>query len=132
MDYQKFAKKYAAEIKGDFNEYDDRQSVIVVPLSDNRYQAVQGRVFRHEASGRERLQLKSTICKADEKIDFRNLLAASGDFIYCKFIIEDGFLRIEASAYLDGVFEERIKEMIQEAGNLADQWELKITGKDIF
>ena len=132
MDYQKFAKKYAAEIKGDFNEYDDSQSVIVIPLATERYQAVQGRVFRHEASGRQRLQLKSTICKADEKIDFRNLLAHSADFVYSRFIIDDGFLRIEASNFLDGLSEDRIKEMIQEAGNLADQWELKITGKDIF
>lgn len=132
MDYQKFAKKYAAEINGDFNEYDDSQSVIVIPLADERYQAVQGRVFAHEKTGRKRLQLKSTVCKADEKIDFRNLLTHGAEFVYSRFIIDDGFLRIEAAGFLDSLTEERIKEMIQEAGNLADEWELKITGKDIF
>jgi hypothetical protein len=47
-------------------------------------------------------------------------------------VIDDGYLRVEASAFMDNVNESRVKEMIQEAGNLADQWEFKITGKDIF
>ncbi len=132
MDYRKFAKKYATEIDGDFREYDDQQSVIVIKLSDDRFQAVQGRVFMHEKYGREVIQLKSTVCKSDEQIDFRAMLAASADYVHSKFVIEDGFVRVEASNFMERINESRIKEMIQEAGNLADEWEFKITGKDIF
>jgi CRISPR/Cas system-associated endoribonuclease Cas2 len=132
MDYQKFAKKYAAEINGDFSEYDDQQSVIIVPLSGNRFQAVQGRAYTHEPTKRMRVEVKSTVCKADEKIDFKSLLTKSAEYVHSKFIIEDGFLRVEASAFIDNAPEAQVKEMIQEVGHLADLWEKNITGKDIF
>ena len=132
MNYKSFAKKYADEINGDFSEYDDERSVIVIQLPDERFQAVQGRIYHHEGYGREVIELKSTVCRANEKIDFQELLSDSTNFVHTKFVIEDGFMRVEASAFMDNVNESRVKEMIQEAGNLADQWEFKITGKDIY
>ena len=132
MNYRKFAKKYAEEINGDFSEYDDQRSVIVIQLPDERFQAVQGRIYTNEVYGREVIELKSTVCKADENINFQEILEDSAKHVHSKFVIDDGFLRVEASAFLDNVNESRVKEMIQEAGNLADQWEFKITGKDIF
>ncbi len=132
MDYKKFAKKYAEEINGDFREYDSEQSVIVIQLPDERYQAVQGRIFTHPAYKREVIQLKSTVCKQSEIGDFEGMLEASADYVHSKFVIEDGYLRVEAATFMDSVTESRIKEMIQEAGNLADEWEFKMTGKDIY
>ncbi len=132
MDYKKFAQKYAEEIQGDFREYDNEQSVIVIQLPDERYQAVQGRIFTHESYGREVIQLKSTVCKQNEIGDFEGILEASANYVHSKFVIEDGYLRVEAAAFMDNVNESRIKEMIQEAGNLADEWEFKLTGKDIY
>jgi hypothetical protein len=132
MNYKSFAKKYAAEINGDFSEYDEQRSVIVIQLPDERYQAVQGRIYTHKGYGREVIELKSTVCKEGEKINFHDLLAESTNYVHSKFVIEDGYLRVEASAFMDNVNESRVKEMIQEAGNLADQWEFRITGKDIF
>lgn len=132
MNFKKFAQSYAAEINGDFRDYDDEQSVIVIQLPDERFQAVQGRIFKHEKYGREVLQLKSSVCKSSDLKDVNALLEASVPYVHSRFIIEDGFLRVEASAFMDTVNEKIIKEMIQEAGILADEWEFKITGKDIY
>ena len=132
MDYKKFAKKYASEINGDFREYDDTQSVIVIQLPDERFQAVQGKIYQHEKYDREVIELKSTVCKSSEVSDFLAVMEASSQYVHSKFIVEDDYLRVEATAFMDNVNESRIKEMIQEAGNLADEWEFKITGKDIY
>lgn len=132
MNFKKFAQQYAQEIDGDFRDYDEEQSVIVVPLSDERFQAVQGRIFNHPRYNREVVQLKSTVCLVIENIDFNALLAASADYVYSEFIIEEEFLRVESSAFASDVNEKALKEMIQEAANLADEWEFKITGKDVF
>lgn len=133
MNFKKFAQKYAQEINGEFRDYDDNQSIIVIRLEGDRFQAVQGNVYNHEKyEGREVVQLKTKVCTAAESINFLEVLAASTDHIHSKFIIEDGFLKIEAAAFMDSVSDDRIKEMLQEIGNLADEWELRITGKDIY
>ncbi|MCP4460532.1 MAG: hypothetical protein GY816_21295 [Cytophagales bacterium] len=133
MNFKKFAQKYADEINGEFRDYDENQSVIVIRLEGDRFQAVQGNVYNHEKyGGREVVQLKTKVCTAAESINFSEVLASSTDNIHSKFIIEDGFLKIEASAFMDSISDSRIKEMLQEIGNLADEWELKITGKDIY
>ena len=133
MNFKKFAQKYANEINGEFRDYDDNQSIIVIRLEGDRFQAVQGNVYKHEKyDGREVVQLKTKVCTATESINFSEVLASSTDNIHSKFIIEDGFLKIEAVAFMDTIDDSRIKEMLQEIGNLADEWELKITGKDIY
>lgn len=40
MNYRKFSQNYAKEIGGEFREYDDKQSVIIVPLKRGRFQTV--------------------------------------------------------------------------------------------
>lgn len=132
MDFKAFAKKYAQEINGDFSEYDDHQSVIVIQLPDERFQAVQGSIVHSPQYGREVLHLKSTVCKESEKINFPNLLSESKENVHTRFVVDDGYLKVEALAFMDSLTEARIKEMIQEVGNVADQWEFKITGKDIY
>jgi len=133
MNFKKFAQKYAQEIDGEFRDYDDHQSIIVIRLKGDRFQAVQGNVYMHDKyAGREVVQLKTKVCTSEQAINFSNVLASSADHIHSKFIIEDGFLKVESAAFMDSVNDSRIKEMIQEIGNLADEWELKITGKDIY
>ena len=133
MNFKNFAKSYATEIDGEFRDYDDNQSVIVIKIPNERFQAVQGNVFKHEEyNDREVIQLKTKVCTVDQSIDFSDVLGSSREHIHSKFIIEDGFLKLESSAFMDSINEERIKEMIQEIGVLADKWEFKITGKDIY
>jgi plasmid maintenance system antidote protein VapI len=52
-------------------------------------------------------------------------------FNYCRFVLRDNYLQVEAVAPLIGVSEETLQEMVQEVANLADQYELKLTGADI-
>lgn len=131
MDFRKFCKSYASEIGGEFREYDENQSVIIVPLEDERFQTITGHITMHPEYKREVVQLKSKVCSTSEKIPFEEILAVSTEYPYTKCIIEDDFLKVEAICFMINLTENMIKEMIQEVANHADDWEFKITGKDI-
>lgn len=133
MNFKIFAQKYANEIGGEFRDYDDNQSVIVIRLKNGRFQAVQGNVYPNEQyDGREVVELKTKVCTVEEPFDVVEVLTESASHVYSKFIIEDGFLKVKSAAFMDSVNDARIKEMFQEIGAFADKWELKITGKDIY
>jgi hypothetical protein len=42
FNFNAFMEDYASEIGGQFSEYDQTKSVIIVPLDENRFQAVLG------------------------------------------------------------------------------------------
>ncbi|WP_436516781.1 hypothetical protein [Ekhidna sp. To15] len=131
MNYRKFSENYAKEIGGEFREYDEKQSVIIVPLKRGRFQTVTGHIATHAGYDREVVHLKSKVCELSYDIPFQECLEASKDYPYTKFVAEDGFLKVEAINFLVNLKDEMVKEMIQEIANHADDWELKITGKDI-
>jgi len=132
MNYRKFSQNYAKEIGGEFREYDDTQSVIIVPLKNGRFQTVTGHIMEHPDYKREVVHLRSKVCKMNGyDIPYNDLLAASKDYPYTKFIVEDGFLKVEAINFLVNLKDQMVKEMIMEIAQHADDWELKITGKDI-
>ncbi|MEQ6169030.1 MULTISPECIES: hypothetical protein [unclassified Ekhidna] len=131
MNYRKFSQSYAKEIGGEFREYDENQSVIIVPLKSGRFQTVTGHITEHPGYNREVVHLKSKVCELSYDIPFDECLEASKDYPYTKFIIEDGFLKVEAINFLVNLKDQMVKEMIQEIAQHADDWELKITGKDI-
>ena len=131
MNYRKFSRNYAEEIGGEFREYDDTQSVIIVPLKRSRFQTVTGHILVHPGYEREVIHLRSKVCELKYDIPFPECLEASKDYPYTKFIVEDGFLKVEAINFLVNLKEDMVKEMIMEIAHHADDWELKITGKDI-
>ncbi len=132
MDLNSFMQKFAEEIGGDYSQYDDTRSVIIVKLPDERFQTVLGRVLQHDKYKREVIEFTSKVCSADESIDFVSLLQHSEEFIHSKFVVgPDNYLKVASSAYTDNVSEEVLKEMIVEAANVADEWENKITGLDV-
>lgn len=131
MNFVEFSKRFAEEIDGQYNEYDDKKSVFVVPLSDGRNQTVIAEIFDHETYKREVVRVDSKICNLFSPIKYSEILAASAEFVHARFIAEDNFLKAEASFFLDSLDENTIKEMILEVAKTADEWELKITGKDI-
>lgn len=131
MDFRKFCRKYAAEIKGEFREYDDNQSVIIVPLPDGRFQTITGHITMNSDYDREVVQLKTKVCGLTETIPYNDLLTQSASYPYTKFIVEDGFLKVESINFLTNLKENMIKEMFMEVAKHADDWEFKITGKDI-
>lgn len=131
MDLSALMKKYAEEIGGQYTEYDHSQSIIIVPVSGGRYQTVLGTITQNDLYNRKLISLNSKVCSIKPDIDFKMLLEQTAYFNYCRFVIKDNYLQIESVASLIGLSEETIKEMVQEVANLADQFELKITGADI-
>jgi len=131
MDLSAVMKKYADQIGGQYTEYDHAQSIIIMPVSGGRYQTVLGTVIQNDLYNRKLISLHSKICNIKPGIDYQMLLEQTAYFNYCRFIIKENYLQVEAVASLIGITEETIKEMVQEVANLADQFELKITGVDI-
>jgi hypothetical protein len=87
---------------------------------------------KSKVSGKPRLYFSSKVSELSDAINPKDLLIQNGNFDYSKFIIEDGQLKVEASCLSDSVTEEEIRFMIQEVAQLADQFELRFTGKDVF
>ncbi len=131
MDLTAFMKKYADQIGGQFTEYDPSHSIIIVPVSGNRFQTVVGTIRKNDLYNRSLITLNSKVCAVKSGIDFKMLLEQSAYFNYCRFIITENHLQIEAVTALDNVTESTIQEMLQEVANLADQYELKLTDTDI-
>lgn len=125
-----FARQYAEEIGGQFTDYDQAKAVVVVPLSDGRFQTVLA-ISRANQYGKERAVFISKICEFDHQINYRELLEQNLTFDYSKFVLEDGYLKIEASCIAATANEEQVKEMIMEVASLADQFEMKYTGQDV-
>lgn len=131
MDLTAFMKKYADQIGGQFTEYDPSHSIIIIPVSGNRFQTVLGTIRKNDLYNRSLITLNSKVCAIRAGIDFKMLLEQSAYFNYCRFIISENHLQVEAVTALDTVSESTIQEMLQEVANLADQYELKLTDTDI-
>ncbi len=131
MDFRSFSKKYAGEIGGEYREYDETRSVIIFPLEGGRFQTITGHIVLHPDYDREVVQIKTKVCGLDENIPYNDVLAESTNLPYSKFVVEDDFLKVEASTFLVNLKEKMVKEMIVEVANVADRWEFRITGKDI-
>lgn len=131
MNLSSFIKKYADEIGGQYIAYDVAHSVIIVPVTSKRFQTVIGTIKENELYKRKLITLSSKICEIGSGVDLKALLEQTAHFNYSRFKIEENFLQIEAVASMDGLKEETLKEMIQEVANLADQYELKLTGVDV-
>lgn len=131
MDLVSMMKKYADEIDGQFTGYDSSHSIIVVPLSGGRFQTVIGAIKENKLYNRKMVAFSSKVTTAHPGLALKELLEQSAHFNYCRFVISDEYLLIEAVTALDGTSENSIKEMIQEVANLADQYEMKLTGADV-
>ena len=131
MDLTAIMKNYAEQIGGQFTQYDRLQSIIIMPVSGGRFQTVLGTIKKNELYNRNLISLNSKVCSASLAIDYKMLLEQTAFFNYCRFVINQNYLQVEAVASIDNLTEETIKEMLQEVANLGDQYEMKLTGSDI-
>lgn len=131
MDLSVFMKRYAEEIRGQYIEYTPTLSVIIVPVSGGRFQTVMGNIKVSSLYNRKVIIFTSKVCPMKNDIDFRMLLEQTSFFNYCRFMIADNYLQVEAVSSLAGVDEGDIKEMLQEVANIADQYEMKLSGTDV-
>jgi len=131
FNFSELMEKIAEDIGGQFSEYDKFKSVIIVPLQENRYQAVVGVLKYSEKLNKTRLEFSSKVCQLSESVDLKELLMENAKTCYARFVIVDDYVRVEGSAFLESLTESGIKEIIDEVANMADAWELKLTGMDV-
>jgi hypothetical protein len=68
MDLSGIMKKYADQIGGQFTQYDQSQSIIIIPVSGGRFQTVLGTIKKNELYNRELLTLNSKVCAPTNSI----------------------------------------------------------------
>ncbi|MBL7856221.1 MAG: hypothetical protein JNM57_00925 [Cyclobacteriaceae bacterium] len=131
MNLTSTVKQYADQIGGQFTDYDHTKSIVVVPIDSYRFQTILALTQKSPVSGREQAVFSSKVCEFSSSLDLKSLLEQSANFDFSKFVLEDGYLKVEASCLVSSATEDQVKEMIQEVAQLADHYELKLTGKDI-
>lgn len=131
MNIMKYVQQFADQIGGQFTDYDHTKSVLVVPINGSRFQTVVALTQKSPVSGREQAMFTSKVCEFSPALDLKVLLEQNANFDYSKFVLEDGFLKVEASCLVNTASDDQVKEMIQEVAQLADHYEMKLTGQDI-
>lgn len=131
MDLNHFMETYSHEIGGQYSEYNNTVSIVIFPLPDHRFQTVYGEKKHLEKYGRELIEFSSKVCEYNNDIDLKLLLSENTNFCYAKFSIVNDFIQVEASLFIDSATEENVKEAMSEVANLADEYELKLTGADV-
>ena len=131
MNIMKYVQQYADQIGGEFTDYDHTKSIVVVPIGGSRYQTVLAITQSSPVSGRDQAIFASKVCEYSHDLDLKLLLEQNANFDYSKFVLEDGYLKIEASCLASTASEDQVREMIQEVAQLADHYELRLTGQDV-
>ena len=124
-------KGYMEEIGGQFTDYDPTKAVMVVPLKDSRFHTIILTFEKNSNTGAQHALFTTKVCEYNTTINLRELLEQNANTTYSKFILEDGQIKVEAAVPVDGTSGDEIKYIIQEVANLADSYELKLTGTDI-
>ena len=131
MDLRQVMRRFAEEIGGEYNEYDPEYVIIIVPVSGGRAQTVLGEVRHNDLYNRKLITFSSKVCPAAPEMDYRSLLSQTAFLNYSRFVIIENYLQVQAVSAYENINEGSLKEMIQEVANVADQFELKITGADV-
>ena len=131
MDLNTFMRQYADEINGQYSEYDNSKSIIIVPLPEERYQTVLGDLKHSKRYNKVGIEFSSNVCRFRENINLKQLLEENAYLNHAKFVLVDGFIKVEASSFIESATEELLKEIIQEVANVADEYEFKLTGEDV-
>jgi len=135
MDLVDFMRKISEELEGQFSEYDENTSVIVVPLGKGRFQAVRGRVQILDDHGTKTISFISKVCPFYQHMDLVDFMEENKKMLYSRFVVEDTFIKVEASVFREFVNlqnKEYLKSAICEVAQVADKWEHKLTGLDVF
>jgi hypothetical protein len=129
--FKGFMEKFATDIDGRYSEYDKNKSVVIVPVNDSRFQTVLGRILFFEEQDKAGVEFSSKVCEYDVSIDLTDLLEWNSRLCYARFVIREGFLKVESAAYAEHINPELLKDMIMEVARTADKWEFTLTGQDV-
>ena len=131
FNFSELMERIANDIGGQYSEYDKTKSVIIVPIPENRYQAVVSVVKFNETFNTTGIELSSKVCALTDDIDLKALLVENAKTCYAKFVIVDDYIKVEGSTFLENINENGIKEILIEVATKADEWEFKLTGMDV-
>lgn len=131
MQLHTIMSQIAEQVNGQCTVYDPELVILVVPVSGGRYQTVLGSVRTNELYNRKLYNIRSKVCPVQPDTDYARLLEQAAQFYYSRFVISEGHLQIEAVAEAASVSVDAVREMLMEVANLADQFEMKLTGADI-
>ena len=123
-------KTHTDSIGGHFMAYSDVRCVAIVPVPGGRTQTITCEEVINELYNRKLLRFSSRVSPAENNYDYRMLLEQAAYFNYCRFAIRDGHLEVEALADPTAGDPVIWQEMVTEVANLADQFELKLSGRD--
>ena len=111
MDLKQFMTSYADEINGNYSEYDEERSVIIVPLKGERFQAVVAEICQDE----KRINVSSKVCDTNENLNIPELLEENHKHAYCKFAVSNGFLKVESNFNAVNLDEDLLKQVMLDA-----------------
>jgi hypothetical protein len=131
MDLFSIVKKYMEQIGGQFTDYDTTKAIMVVPLEHGRFHTIILTFEKNKTTGKQFALFTTKVCEYTSTINLKELLEQNAATNYSKFILEDSQIKVEAAVPVDGSSEDELKHIIQEVANIADSYELKLTGKDI-
>jgi len=105
FNFSEFMEKLANDMDGQYSEYDKSKSVIIVPLADNRYQAVVGTVKYNDRYNKTGVEFSSKVCALKDDVDLKELLMENAKTCYAKFVLTDDYIRVEGSTFLENINE---------------------------
>ena len=135
MDVSTFMQELAKALNGNFSQYDEATTITVVPLEDGRFQSVQGTLETLDDGLTQLMRFSSHVCPFHESLDFQHLLTENQQLHYAKFTVTDTFVQVESSIFIDFLSHQNmayLKNMMTEIAEVADAWEYKLTGLDVF
>lgn len=131
-DLSKFMKKVAEEIEAKFLEYDQERSVVICPVKGGRIQTVYGTIKSGDKySGKTGIEFTSKVCKLEDVTNPMELIDSQSENCHAKFVIYNNEVWVESCAYMESATEGTLREMVLETAQIADTWEMKLTGLDI-
>ena len=96
MDIMEYLEQYAEQIGGQFTDYDHNKSVVVVLSMEVVFKLywLLHKPVRPQDGIRRSLLLKFVNLP---RLDLKALLEKNAEFDYSKFVLEEGYIKIEAS-----------------------------------
>jgi len=132
MDLSQSMKRIAEEIDGQHSAYDINKSVVIVPLKESRFQSVIVTIEKSEKfNNLEGVVFTSKVCEYSQDLNLKELLEENGRLCYSKFVLDEYYLKVEASTLVYSANDALLKEIVLEVGQVADDWENKLTGLDV-
>ena len=114
-----------------YTRLSDTEIVLDSPVPGRRNQQVLIESVTNTLYNRKMVRVSSVVCPVSGQEDLSMLLEQSAYFNYCRFAIRNNKIVVEAVTRADEAVSGLVDEIIMEVANLADQYELKLTRRDL-